>query len=92
MISGQYSILYCCSDKANHVYLEEGIPEEVRDALKKKGHNVQATVTGYSRLMFGRGHIITKGAWWKGDDAIANDKAVLWVGTDPRGDGQALGY
>ena len=73
--------------------LEEGIPESVVKDLKSRGHQVQGPVTGHRRAVFGRGHVISRGAWWAGDQqGIENDPSVLWAGSDPRADGRAVGY
>ncbi len=61
------------------VALEEGVPAETMRELNRLGHQVVA-VSGYDRLVFGKGHIIVR------------DRAsgVLWGGSDPRGDGCAM--
>lgn len=65
------------------VSLEDGIPPEVVDKLKAKGHNVKF-VEGHYRGMFGRGQIIR---------VSTNDgKKVFSAGSDMRGDGHAVGY
>ncbi|KAF8244497.1 gamma-glutamyltranspeptidase [Wilcoxina mikolae CBS 423.85] len=65
------------------VHLEEGIPEEVVEGLRRKGHTVEV-VREYGRGMFGRGQVI----------AASEDegKRVWSAGSDMRGDGQAVGY
>lgn len=63
------------------VAAEEGIPRETIDALAHMGHTIVPTV-GYDRAVFGRGQIILR------DD----ETGVLWAGSDPRADGQALGF
>ena len=42
---------------AGGVALEEGIPDDVIEALRQKGHDV-TLLKGYSRSQFGRGQII----------------------------------
>ncbi|XP_019615061.1 PREDICTED: uncharacterized protein LOC109462864 [Branchiostoma belcheri] len=76
------------------VSLEEGIHPNVRDQLKAKGHDVVGPITGHGRALFGRGQVITKGAFWlaEGDERAANDKRVFWAGSDPRADGLAIGF
>jgi len=63
------------------VALEDGIAEEVMAQLADMGHKVRH-VAGFSRSLFGRGQII------KCDP----DTGVLCGGSDPRGDGCALGF
>lgn len=75
--------------------LEEGISREVAEELKKRGHDVTFPVRGYPRSLFGRGQVITQGAWWDQDSAnqiVSRSSDVYWAGTDPRADGVALGY
>ena len=60
------------------VRLEEGL-EEVAGELQRRGHRV-LLATGDARLGFGRGQVI-----WR------THEGVLWGGSDPRGDGCALG-
>ncbi|XP_078611446.1 glutathione hydrolase-like YwrD proenzyme isoform X1 [Branchiostoma floridae x Branchiostoma japonicum] len=76
------------------VALEQGIHPTVMEKLKAKGHEVVGPITGHGRSLFGRGQIITKGAFWlaEGDVRVANDKRVLWSGSDPRADGLAIGF
>ncbi|KAJ9156521.1 Nucleophile aminohydrolase [Pleurostoma richardsiae] len=64
------------------VYVEEGMPAETVEGLRKLGHNVEV-VTGMGRAMFGRGQIIR----WTVDPV---DKTGVWsAGSDMRGDGAA---
>ncbi|XP_015280298.1 PREDICTED: putative gamma-glutamyltransferase YwrD [Gekko japonicus] len=74
-----------------HVFLEDGIPQNVSQELRARGHIVTMPITGHSRSMFGRGQIITKGDWWRRGRNLSSSK-VLWAGSDPRADGCALGY
>ncbi len=61
--------------------MEEGFSEDVAQALRDMGHDV-TLVTGHDRAVFGRGQII-----WR------NPKTgVMWGGSDPRADGQAVGW
>jgi len=46
------------------VALEQGIHPTVMEKLKAKGHEVVGPITGHGRSLFGRGQIITKGAFW----------------------------
>jgi gamma-glutamyltranspeptidase/glutathione hydrolase len=63
------------------VYLEEGIPERVVDALRAKGHAVEV-VSGHSRALFGRGQVIRS--------RIEDGTTVFSAGSDPRADGAAI--
>lgn len=60
------------------VAIEEGMPVETIDKLKKMGHPIYE-VTGYERALFGRGQVITRD----------NESGVLCGGSDPRADGCA---
>lgn len=63
------------------VALEDGIPEEVAEGLRKLGHTVKL-VSGNGRGLFGRAQIIKN---------IGKDgKIVYAAGSDPRGDGAAV--
>jgi len=63
------------------VSLEEGIPVDTMAALARMGHEV-IPVAGYNRVSFGKGQII-----------LRNPKTgALTAGSDPRGDGQVLGW
>lgn len=65
------------------VLLEEGFSEEAADGLRERGHNVlHASVGGHARAVFGRGQIIRRDP----------QTGVLWGGSDPRADGQVLGW
>ena len=67
---------------ACRVALEEGISEETSMGMKKRGHTVISGVTEHARAMFGRGQIVQR-----------NPKTgVLWGGSEPRADGQVLGW
>jgi gamma-glutamyltranspeptidase/glutathione hydrolase len=61
--------------------LEEGISEEVVDKLRGMGHLV-TPLRGYQRSLFGRGQIIRRDP----------KTGVMTAGSDPRADGQAIGY
>lgn len=78
----------CCR---GHISLEEGVSDDVIAGLKQRGLTVEGHVTGLERMKFGRGHVITRGAWWSGDSKTsANDRQVLWAGSDSRADGTPL--
>ncbi|XP_072167953.1 glutathione hydrolase-like YwrD proenzyme [Diadema setosum] len=74
------------------VYLEEGIPQSTCDNLRVRGHQVES-VSGFDRAVFGRGQVICSGDWWKKEGYAGRGERgeVLWAGSDPRGDGMALG-
>lgn len=63
------------------VALEEGIPERIQAQLKAVGHET-VMVHGYDRALFGRGQIILRNP----------ESGMLMAGSDPRGDGCALGH
>lgn len=64
------------------VSVEEGMPEETVEGLRRLGHKVEV-VTGTERALFGRGQIIR----WTVDPA--ENKGVWSAGSDQRGDGAA---
>ncbi|KAI1778557.1 gamma-glutamyltranspeptidase [Hypoxylon cercidicola] len=67
------------------VFVEEGMPEETVEGLKKLGHEVQV-VQDMERAQFGRGQIIR----WSVDPV---EKIGSWsAGSDPRGDGGAYPF
>ncbi|KAI1150717.1 gamma-glutamyltranspeptidase [Nemania diffusa] len=68
---------------STEVFVEEGMPEETVEGLRKLGHNVKV-VSGMARAKFGRGQIIR----WT-TDPIENDIGVWSAGSDMRGDGAA---
>ena len=63
------------------VALEEGIPVSVMSDLSAMGHPVVPT-SGWRRMIFGRGQIIQR----------IPESGALIAGSDPRADGQAVGY
>ena len=63
------------------VHLEEGVNSELVHELTKKGHKVNI-VTGYDRVSFGGGQIISR-------EYSSN---LLMGGTEPRKDGVAVGW
>lgn len=63
------------------VALEEGIHERIQAQLKAVGHET-VMVHGYDRALFGRGQVILRNP----------ETGMLMAGSDPRGDGCALGY
>ncbi len=66
---------------ASEVFLEDEIPELTVTTLREYGHNI-TTVSGASRMMFGRGQIITRNP----------ASGVLCGGSSPRADGTAIGW
>ncbi|KAK1530587.1 gamma-glutamyltranspeptidase [Colletotrichum costaricense] len=64
------------------VSVEEGMPEETVEGLRKLGHKVEV-VTGSERGLFGRGQIIRHTV-----DTVEGT-GVWSAGSDPRGDGAA---
>ncbi|KIL90327.1 gamma-glutamyltranspeptidase [Fusarium avenaceum] len=63
------------------VHVEEGIPDQTVEELKKLGHNV-VVLKGWKRAMFGRGQIIRY--------TVDPDGTPVWsAGSDPRADGAA---
>ena len=72
--------------------VEKGIQDQVIEELRKMGHKVRGPVSGHERALFGRGHVITRGAWWSRDTDIHNDSSVWWAGGDPRADSHSLAY
>ncbi|XP_075057995.1 glutathione hydrolase-like YwrD proenzyme [Mixophyes fleayi] len=87
----RFYVMYVKKEQKWHLYLEEGIPSYVEEDLKARGHVVHWPISGYDRCLFGRGQIITKGDWWRSHQILNNSK-VWWAGSDPRGDGCAMGY
>jgi len=66
------------------IAFEDGISTEVLDSLRKLGFPVSsdAPFRGEKRGLFGKGQIITRNP----------QTGVLCGGSDPRGDGHAIGY
>ncbi|KAI8968706.1 putative gamma-glutamyltransferase ywrD-like protein [Pilobolus umbonatus] len=67
------------------LYLEEGISEEIIQKLESKGHQCYR-VCNYERSLFGKGQIIRS---WVDNRFHSR---VLAAGSDPRGDGHAVGW
>lgn len=65
------------------VYLEEGMPDETVQGMKKLGHKVEV-VKGMARGLFGRGQVIR----WHVDPV--EQQGVWSAGSDQRGDGAAV--
>jgi gamma-glutamyltranspeptidase/glutathione hydrolase len=62
--------------EGNRVLLERGMPREVVQALRQRGHEIQIA----PETMFGKGQIILR------------DRGVLVAASEPRADGLALAY
>ncbi|XP_077868973.1 glutathione hydrolase-like YwrD proenzyme [Saccoglossus kowalevskii] len=77
------------------ISLEHGIASKTVLELVNMGHLIDGPITGLNRSVFGRGQIITKGAWWSAGRNpsdqlfVCDDCKVLWAGSDPRADGMA---
>jgi len=65
-------------ESGGRVAIEEGMPIETIDNLKKIGHPIYE-VSGYNRALFGRGQVI-----------LQDENQVLIGGSDPRADGCAM--
>jgi gamma-glutamyltranspeptidase / glutathione hydrolase len=75
---------FCILDGFHHgvCYLEDGIPKEVVEELKRRGHKLHPYVSGHERSAFGRAQIIKRD----------RTTGVLWAGSDGRADGCAMGF
>lgn len=80
-IDGVDSCVGPASVNTSSVYLEEGFPEETVKDLKRRGYTVCAEECNHNRVFFGRGQIIRR-----------HSNGVLWGGSDPRADGQVIGW
>lgn len=85
--------------KKRGVAIEEGISLETIMKLKEMGHNIEGPVLGHNRVLFGRGQIIISRPVSKNGGSRVDSKGtkeeqdqVWWAGSDPRGDGLAIGY
>jgi len=67
-------------DGAVRLQLEEGVPEATVAALRARGHDLVAGVTGFERSLFGRGQIIRR-----------ERDGGLTGASDTRADGEARG-
>ena len=75
--------------EAGHIALEDGIPETTRQALEHMGHRRVVLLSGWDRSLFGRGQIIVQTQQRASDGTT---RRVYVAGSDPRADGQAIGY
>ncbi|KAL7867411.1 hypothetical protein AOLI_G00152250 [Acnodon oligacanthus] len=76
-----------------HLNLEDGVEHRVAEDLRGRGHVVHWPIEGQERAQFGRGQVISVGAWWNPtNEKPEGSERVLWAGSDPRADGCALGY
>ena len=66
-------------EAAGRVFLENGIDQKIVDGLRKRGHALEI-IEDLERPMFGLGQVIH-----------LDGGGVLWAGSDPRGDGCAIG-
>ena len=64
------------------VMLEAGFPAETIAQLEAQGHTITPNLSGFLRTAFGRGQIIQRNP----------QTGVLWGGSEPRADGQVLGW
>lgn len=64
------------------VLLEEGYSKATAEELRRMGHQCTDNVGGRARQIFGRGQIIRRNP----------QTGVLAGGSDPRADGQVLGW
>ncbi len=65
----------------SRVEIEDGIPQGTMARLSEMGHDI-VPVIGYARAVFGRGQIIRRDP----------ETGVLFGGSDPRADGQVVGW
>ncbi len=74
---------FCIQDGpgGGQIALEEGLPASLYTELEAMGHPI-TVLSGLRRSSFGRGQVILRDA----------QTGVLWAGSDPRGDGCAMGY
>eukprot|EP00049_Salpingoeca_infusionum_P007821 m.126595 g.126595 ORF g.126595 m.126595 type:complete len:167 (-) comp13837_c0_seq2:103-603(-) len=70
------------------IVLESSLPEMTVLELQRMGHKVEVR-SGYDRSIFGRGQIIKR----EQKATTTGDSAMVYIaGSDPRGDGCALGF
>jgi gamma-glutamyltranspeptidase / glutathione hydrolase len=70
---------------SSHVYIEEGIDDDVVAGLRSLGHHV-TVLRGWKRGMFGRGQVIRQS--WDDGGGREGEKVRIWSGgSDLRGDG-----
>lgn len=68
-------------DINSEVYFEEGIPESTVAKLREMGHDAR-TVSGFARMLMGRGQVIQR--------IVDQSGQTVWAaGSDPRADGHA---
>ncbi|XP_030647314.1 uncharacterized protein LOC115827570 isoform X2 [Chanos chanos] len=79
------------AEKKWQLNLEAGVEQGVAEELRRRGHAVNWPVVGHQRAQFGRGQVISVGAWWETENP-ETARRVLWAGSDPRADGCAVGY
>lgn len=72
--------------------LEEGVPSEAIQELKKRGHRILETPRGAARRRMGLAHVVTRGSWWNRTRGSPSRDVFFWFGSDPRCDGAAMVY
>ncbi|XP_031431429.1 glutathione hydrolase-like YwrD proenzyme isoform X2 [Clupea harengus] len=86
-------VQYDAASQQWQLSLETGVEERVAEELRRRGHAVHWPVAGHDRAQFGRGQVISIGAWWDPASPPSDPThRVLWAGSDPRADGCAVGY
>eukprot|EP01012_Entosiphon_sulcatum_P040506 TRINITY_DN54162_c0_g1_i1.p1 TRINITY_DN54162_c0_g1~~TRINITY_DN54162_c0_g1_i1.p1 ORF type:complete len:557 (+),score=76.60 TRINITY_DN54162_c0_g1_i1:26-1672(+) len=65
------------------VAVEDGLPLETVEGLRKKGHVLQGPLQGHARSLFGRGQVIR---------VVSHNPRVICAGSDPRADGCAMAW
>ncbi|XP_025900910.1 uncharacterized protein LOC112952299 isoform X1 [Nothoprocta perdicaria] len=92
--AARFCLNYSKEEGRWHLSLEDGISQAVAEDLRARGHWSQWPISGHHRSLFGRGQVITKGDWWQSGGSLSSRhlQNVLWAGSDPRGDGCAVGY
>ncbi|XP_063297067.1 glutathione hydrolase-like YwrD proenzyme [Pelobates fuscus] len=88
----RFYVEYSKKDRKWQLFLEDGILKDVAEELQARGHEVHWPVCGHDRKLFGRGQIICQGDWWQSQKHPSKERVVWWAGSDPRGDGCAMGY
>nr|XP_009664201.1 PREDICTED: LOW QUALITY PROTEIN: gamma-glutamyltranspeptidase 2-like [Struthio camelus australis] len=93
--AARFCLNYSKEEGRWHLSLEDGVSRAVAEEdLRARGHWSRWPISGHNRSLFGCGQIIAKGDWWQswGSASSKHLQTVLWAGSDPRGDGCAMGY